>query len=409
MISRIPFLKDALSQNPPVDHFPGLLPEMEMILRCINPAPAPAGDRDAAIKEIVKKGIDWNRLVKLALQHRVLPLLYKGLTKTDDSLLKQEEMAQLKSIYRHNALRNLRQAQNLHRVLELLSSEGIDVIVIKGPALAIQAYDDLSLRTFSDLDLLIHSKDFDKIYDTLTNAGFRSSFPLDKEMKRYWRLFRRDIGFCDDISGIDIHHQLTQGPKRISLKEKTWQNQGTAELLFRDIPLLSPEHSLFCLSLHGTKDNWSYLKNPADMAHLVGRHPHLDWHSLIADVEDTGCLRMLLTGLILCRLICGLELPGEIAELLLSRPQVERSAGEYLHRMLAGKAKEDRLQGTFSLMRSMDSAGPRLSLLIHSLFIPTPVDWQSIKLPTFLYPLYCLIRPLRLFFKLLSRSLSYLL
>ena len=81
----------------------------------------------------------------------------------------------------------------------------------------------------------------------------------------------------------------------------------------------------------------------------------------------------------------------------------EKLAGQFLPRMLTGKAKEDRFQGTVSLIRSMDSAGPRISFLMHSLFIPTPVDWRSIKLPPLLYPLYCLIRPLRLFFKLLAR------
>lgn len=378
---------------------PDLLPELGIIFHCISASE----DRDTTISATLNKGIDWRRLENLARHHKVLPLLYHRLTKIDNSVVEKEGMGRLQSIYRYNATRNLKLSVNLHRVLELLAREGIEVIVFKGPALAVRAYDDLSHRTFADLDLLIRPEDFAKIYDTMTTAGFRSPVPLDKKKMRYWQSFRRNLDFNDDISGFDFHQQLIQGPKKFSLKEKTWQNKCTGQLLTRDISLLSPEHSLFSLCLHGIKENWSFLRSLSDIAHLLARHPHLNWNSLTAAIEEIGCLSVLLTGLQLCRLVCGLELPGEISGLISSHRQVEDLAWKYYRQIVTGETKADRLRDTFSFIRSLDSAASRLSLLMYTLFVPTPLDWKSLNLPGFLYPLYFLIRPMRLFFKLLGR------
>lgn len=383
-------------------HAPELLPELEIIFHC-----ASAGKERGRIEELLQEGIDWRRLETLARYHKVLPLLYHRLTNIDDSSVKKEEMLRLQATYRHNAMRNLKLSVNLHRVLELLGREGIEVIVFKGPALAIRAYDDLNRRTFADLDLLVRPEDLAGIYDMMVAAGFRTPFPLDKKKMRFWQSFHRNIEFNDDICGFDFHQQLIQGPDRFSLKEKTWQRKCAAELLARDINLLSPEYSLFNLCVHGSKENWNFLRSLADISHLLARHPHLDWNSLVADIEVIGCLDVLLTGLHLCRLVCARELPAEISGLIRSHRRVEKSAGRYYRQIMTGETKADRFRDTFSFIRSVDSAAPRLSLLIYFLFVPTPLDWKSLKLPGLLYPFYFLIRPLRLFFKLLTRIFSF--
>ncbi len=385
------------------EEFPGLSPEMEIVFQSIGVKE----DRENAIAEILKKGIDWKKLREIVLYHKVLPILYKQLKKMDDSLVPQEEMAEMTSLYKNNALHNLRNAQILHRVIRLLSENGIDVIPFKGPALAIQTYGDLSLRNFSDLDFLIHTEDFNRIYEVLTAAGFCSSFPLTKGMKQYWMLFRRNFMFSDGPTIIDFHHQITQGPRRISLKEKTWQNRCTVELLSLKIQVLSPEHSLLCLCIHATKDRWGILRIMADIAHLISRHPGLNWRTMVSDAKEIGCLRMLCVGLQLSRQVCGLKLklPDRILELIRKNRKARKLASKYLHQLLIIErtGKTGKLYETFALINSMDSFGPRIKYLGYFAFTPTPLDWKFIKLPEFLYPLYHLVRPFRLLFKLVSR------
>jgi hypothetical protein len=383
------------------EEVPGLSPEMEVIFWSIGVRE----NREAAIGKILKNDINWMKVKKIAVSHNVLPLLYRLLSNLGESLVPQEEMIQIKSFYRNIALKNLRHAQNLHRVIELLSANGIAVIPFKGLALSVQAYGDLSLRNFCDLDLLIQTKDFCKIYDVLTAAGFRSHFPLTNRMKRYWMVFRKDSEFIDGTNILDVHHQMTQGPRRLSLKEKIWQNQCTVDLLSREIPVLSPEHSLLTLCIHGTKNQWRTLSITADIAHLISRHPGLNWQTLVSDAKEIGCLRMLCVGLQLSRQVCGLELPDGIPELVQKDLKANKLASKYLHQMLNIKCtgKTGKLYETLALIQSMDSFGPRVKYLAYFAFIPTPMDWKFIKLPEFLYPLYHLIRPFRLLVKLISR------
>jgi hypothetical protein len=408
MISRISYFKDT-----PVAHnlqetlsLPGLSPEMEMIVQSIGVKE----DRENAIEKILKKGIDWKKLKKIVLYHHVLPLLYNQLKEMNDSLVPQKEMADIKSLYKNNAQNNLRQAQLLLRLLMLLSENGIEVIPFKGLALTVQAYGDLSLRTFSDLDILIHTEDFCKIYNVLTAAGFCCCFPLTKQMKKYWMLFRRNVEFIDKTRVLDFHHQMTQGSRRISLKEKTWQNRCTVELLSQKIPVLSPEHSLLSLCIHGTKDHWRTLRIMADIAHLISRHPTLNWKALVSDAKEIGCLRMLCVGLHLSQQVCGLELPGEVLGLIRKERKTVKLASKYLYQLpiIERSGKTGKLYETFALINSMDSFGPRIHYLGHFAFTPTPLDWKFIKLPEFLYPLYYLVRPLRLLFKLVSRPFQSL-
>lgn len=384
-----------------IEAFPAVSPEMEILLGAVGVEES----REIPTAEILKKGIDWVKLREMSLHHKVLPLLYSQLKKMDKSLLPQEEMAQIKSIYKHNALRNLRLAQVLHRVSELLSENGIEVIPFKGPVLAVQAYEDLSLRIFDDLDLLIHGEDFGKIYDVLTAAGFRSSFPLTERMKRYWMRFRRNLAFSDGINTLDFHHQVTQGPTKISLKEKTWQNRCAVELLSQRTPSLSPEHALLVLGVHGTKDSWNSLRIMADIARLISRHPGLNWKTLISDAGGIGCLRMIRVGLWLSQRICGVELPQWIRELVQKDRKAGKLASEYLPLLLSvEKRKAGKLYETPAMLKSMDSFGPRVTYLAHFIFTPTPLDWKVTRLPGFLYPLYYLVRPLRLLFKLIVKK-----
>ncbi|UCH92633.1 MAG: nucleotidyltransferase family protein [Candidatus Aminicenantes bacterium] len=379
---------------------PAVTPEMEILLGSIGGGES----REIPFAEILKKEIDWTKLKEIALYHKVLPLLYIQLKKLDESLVPQEEMAQIKSIYKHNALRNIRLAQVLHRVIELLSGDGIEVIAFKGPALAVQAYEDLSLRTFEDLDLLVHTGDFCKIYDVLTAAGYRSNFTLTQRMKRCWMRFRRDFQFSQDFIVIDFHHQISQGSKRISLKEKTWRNRCTVEILFRKAATLSPEHSLIALCVHGTKDRWNSLRIMADIGGLISRHPDLNWKTLVSDAEEIGCLRMVRVGLRLSRHICGVVLPEEILESAQKDRKAGKLASKYLHRLFSDeKAEIGKYYEIPAMLKSLDSFGFRITYLIHFIFTPTPLDWLAIPLPGILYPLYYLVRPLRLFFNLVSR------
>ena len=55
-----------------------------------------------------------------------------------------------------NRLRDLELTGELARLLDRFRRDGIAAVPYKGPVLAAQAYGDVALREFVDLDILVH-------------------------------------------------------------------------------------------------------------------------------------------------------------------------------------------------------------------------------------------------------------
>jgi hypothetical protein len=67
-----------------------------------------------------------------------------------------------RGIFFANAARNEFLAQELVKINQLMADNGIEMLNWKGPALAVQAYGDLSLRQFRDLDTFVKKEDLSK-------------------------------------------------------------------------------------------------------------------------------------------------------------------------------------------------------------------------------------------------------
>src|SRR5690242_12240903 len=132
-------------------------PEIDLLMACTLPRGIPgAVDR---IRAFLEAGVDWHKLNSLASHHGVIPLLYTRLTELPAGLVPEDVLAQLASEFRRNTVRNLYLTRELVRILKAFVDEGIPVLPFKGPLLAQQAYGNLGLRVFADLDLLIRPGD----------------------------------------------------------------------------------------------------------------------------------------------------------------------------------------------------------------------------------------------------------
>ena len=65
----------------------------------------------------------------------------------------------------------------LIKIMDLYRSQGIQAMPYKGPVLAVQAYGDVTLREFDDLDIVLRQRDMAKANDAIQGAGYRPRFP----------------------------------------------------------------------------------------------------------------------------------------------------------------------------------------------------------------------------------------
>ncbi len=132
----------------------------------------------------------------------------------------------------------------------------------------------------------------------------------------------------------------------------------------REIPTFCPEDTLLILVIHGTKHCW------------------------------------------LARELLGTALPERVLGRLAAEARAPKLAAEIRERFLT-----DRPAGGESRfhLRSMDRMRDQVRFLLGTIFEPTEADWDSLRIPPSLFPLYYLARPLRLLAKHGSRQARRLL
>lgn len=348
-----------------------------------------------------ERRINWPLVTNLAIQHGVLPLLYKYLKRQQEGVVPQTELVKQKNLYLNNVGRNILVTQKLLNILKILSTNGFEAVPFKGPVIAVQAYGDIGLRAFCDLDILIKSSDFPVIYDLLLSEGFSSLKPMIGKLKSIWKKSRRNFEFKDETGFYDFHQQVSQGPGFFRLKDK-WNTFSTVELNSQEVPCLNNHDTILMLALHGTHHGWNILKFVADLAHFIhSRESEINWEVLVEKARKMGSLRMVMIGLLLGQDFCGLEIPPLIQDLIQNDKKIRNLTGYF--RLQTLKKRKSNQVPVMAVPRSLDSQYYQFRYMIYYLFNPTNLDVLAIRLPGFLYPLYYVIRPVRLGINLVKK------
>ena len=101
---------------------------------------------------------DWDSLLELAEQHRVLPMLFLRLADVGAAVpLLVRERVRIE--FERNMFNSLANAVELIAVLKALEDKMIPAMPFKGVVLGVSIYHDLTTRPAGDLDLLIHYRD----------------------------------------------------------------------------------------------------------------------------------------------------------------------------------------------------------------------------------------------------------
>jgi hypothetical protein len=264
--------------------------ELSLLLACSSPTFSP--ERLERIKFLVQSQPDWGFLLKAAVQHRLVPLLYLGLHQACPQDLPQEIEHYLNRHCQVNTLKNLFLDQKCQEILEWFKSAQIPAIAYKGPTLAKQVYGSLSLRQFTDLDFLVRPQDFEPALTLLNAKGFESSVNLGWEAS---------VCSLDHPINIDLHRSLV--PDFFGMPDNCIDPNDES---------LSPESLLVLLAIQFGKDccHWKVcLGQLCDIAALLNSYPDLNFEWVYQRAKSLGALRFLWISLILVQDLLEIELP----------------------------------------------------------------------------------------------------
>ena len=360
--------------------------ELQLLLRCARSKLDPR-----LIRALVNEGIDWDRLLKLARQHRVRPLLMRSLKSACWDAVPSTAQLNLESFYRASVVRNLFFTGELLRLLDIFRKNDIAIAAFKGPVLAEVVYGDLSLRDFIDLDVLVHEADLCKVEHILTACGYHPYLPGSDYRSAFFSYYCQQPFLSQAGVIVDLHWRLASKSVALPMQSAAvWGRLRNVTIVGRTVPTLALEDLALLLAAHGTMHGWESLVWLCDFAELVRQHQGIDWRAIFDRAQQARSSRPLLLATFLAFTLLDAPVPAELVDKARSNRAVRALAEKTQLAMLRPTSEGDLgefLQGlnTHDFLR--DRIWPVATLLVTR----TVNDYQAMPLPKSLWGVYHLI------------------
>ncbi|MGH9747013.1 MAG: nucleotidyltransferase domain-containing protein [Candidatus Acidiferrales bacterium] len=372
--------------------------EKRLLICCARTKLAPAIAEK--IRELAAQRLDWDYVLVEAAENSIGPLLDRNLRTVVSEAVPAAALESLKNAYRSNTVRCLFLTAELHRILALFRSNGILAIPYKGPVLAEQAYGDVTLRNFEDLDIILPQRDLPKAHDLILGLGYRAKYPWILSPGAARSLVPGEYNYRDAERRlmVELHTELTlrHFPVAPDLDE-FGRRLATVNVGGSEVQTFAVEDLLPVLCIHGSKDFWERISWIVDISELIQKHSALDWDWVLKTTGSLRAERMLNLGLALASELLDAPLPAEILKRVRGDHDANAVAREVEGRLLGRNWPGFDAAERLAFRRRMVPgrlAGWRYSIRLA--VIPAEEDWQMVRLPGPLAPLYIALRPLRL-------------
>jgi putative nucleotidyltransferase-like protein len=352
------------------------------------------------ICEITAEPLDWDYVLYEAEENSITPLVARHLAEFAPAAVPPASAELLKKTCRANTVRNLYLTAELIHIFDLFRSKGIEAASYKGPVLAAQAYGDVALREFEDVDIVLRQRDLPRAHEVIVGMGYKPKFDWILSPGASAALVPGEYNYRDieRRAMVELHTELTlrHYPVPPNLDE-FFQNAMVVNVAGRDVPTFAPEYLLPMLCIHGSKDFWERFSWMADVSELIQACPALDWAKTLRVAESLHATRILHLGLALATAVHGAALPADVAAAVQSDQAATDLTNEIIERHMRRKFQTLDATGRLSYRRRMLTGfaeGWRYALRLS--VVPAEEDWVMMKLPKVLAPLYIALRPLRL-------------
>lgn len=368
------------------------------------------------ISNILQKDLNWGYIFKIAEQNNVLPLLSWNLLQNFSRFLSNPILEELKLKFQIHTHRNMILTKNLVNVLRLFQANNIPVISFKGPLLALQAYRNLALRHFNDLDILVHPSHLDSALNLLISSGHIPKSELRWYERKDWYLSRKkDVIFVDEKSEyiLELHWKLSGAHFSYPIEiDRLWENLQTTKLAGLDVKILHFNDLFIYLCLHGARHSWERLSWICDLNELINSETEINWNQICQDAKRLGCENILGLGLFLVHKCFGTKVNIPNWQQI-ENDQTFKELGEQIeNRLFDENAVNLDITERYSYhLKLKEKRWDRLKLHLHYQFwylqlllFPNRLDRETVKLPSWINPIYFVIRPIRLIHNYLIKS-----
>ncbi len=347
-----------------------------------------AYDEKANITDLLSDpALDWDYLLAAAKFHGLIPVLAPKLLRQLTSVPERVRF-ELQQASRRALEGTLALSGELVRVLRNLNAAHVECIPFKGPALAAELWGNFTLRQSMDIDLLVRPAQVGQAVEVLRSCGYTPESDWKTLLPRAVELQLKKTG----MPPLELQWGIAPKCFAIDLEiDACWQRAQRAEFGGQPTLAFAPEDLMLILCIHGWKHSWNRLLWIADVARLLRKSTTLDWTALTTHATASGTDGILLLGALLAQKLFGMTLSNEIVDRALSAPQITSLADESIGYM------QDLTQPTYTgwhryMLVARERRIDRIRHVSRFLLTPGVGDWDAVRLPKFVTPLYRLIR-----------------
>jgi hypothetical protein len=377
-------------------------PEFEFLLACCRDEPML--ERRQRFARVLANKFDWERLLRLASSHGVVPRVYGALA-ASSGLAPARWLEALRFHTQRNVRQSLLFTGELFRILDHFKSRDIEALAYKGPVLAHLLYEDVTGRQFGDLDFLIRKSDVARARTALGELEYRPALELTSGKEKDYLISGYEYSFSSPRGRNIVELQWQVLPRFYCINfdiDAIFGRAIAAKLEGRSLATLCAEDLFLLLCVHAAKHGWAQLCLLTDL-HQLAKSPALDWNIIWQRASERGVQRIVEVNLLLANKLLGTPMPDGIENASPGSAAFRLAQG--VESMLAAGPtyRAESLSYFIFMMRLREKWRVRVQFLWRLALTPSVGEWSAIPLPATLSPMYRLVRVFRLLRRFASR------
>jgi hypothetical protein len=296
----------------------------------------------AELELLLASDLDWERLVHKADWHEVAALVAHHLQASGlDGAVPAAACAKLETLRQEQRVRFFFFLQpELMRVLEGMSSAGVEIIPLKGAFLMNRVYPDVGLRPVGDLDLLAREEELALAAETLAGLGYRSKsgeVALPSLDTRDHHHHPRVLS-PDGAVELELHRHVVRQRTPLHFPiERFWQRSRAGEIAGCPARELAPRDLVthLCLAFFLDRRRWTRgygsLRQLVDLSESIRRfEADIDWWGLGQEFRGTALQGPIYVALRAALGLLGAPVAADFLEDFRPRDFDERLFGGFL-------------------------------------------------------------------------------
>ncbi len=270
------------------------------------------------VRQIAAEGVDWALVRGLALQERLLNVLWRGLLESEvevpephgSAFRGQSSIIEFQLSFAEIVLR---------QVVEAAHTLGAELLLLKGAALALSVYGSFQDRPMGDLDVLVRPDGAERLWHALRDAGWELEYQGGAEFYADHHHLPPLVRGAGIGVVLEIHRSLLppRGPF-LSSADLAWTSAPVLDLDQGPVRILDAELQLLHLAVHFA---WSHtlgrgtVRTVRDVSSLIKERPP-DWQRLVELAAGMRAATAVYWTLRITKALGGVSAPCEVLQAL---------------------------------------------------------------------------------------------